>query len=90
MSITTMLITRLRSARSWRADSLGTHPSFLIASSTRSRVPALTRSGELTTLETVPRETPARVATSFMLVEDLRGTRSSSRGQVVDDEVALG
>ena len=42
----------------------------------RSRVAGLTRSGEFTTFDTVPSETPARVATSFMLVEDLRGTDS--------------
>ena len=74
MSITTMLTTRLRPARSWRADSFGTQPSLAIAVSTRSRVVGLTRSGEFTTLETVPSETPASVATSFMLVDDLRGT----------------
>ena len=62
----------LRPARSWRADSLGTQPSLVIASVTRTRVRSLTISGVLTTLETVPNETPARVATSFMLTDALR------------------
>ncbi len=57
--------------RSWRANSLRTKPSSAIACSTRWRVPALTRSGRLRTLETVPRDTPASAATS--LTEELRG-----------------
>ena len=36
-----------------------------MARSTFSRVAARTRSGRLSTLETVPRETPAEAATSF-------------------------
>jgi hypothetical protein len=39
----------------------------VIARSTRSRVPALTRSGRFRTFDTVPSDTPARAATSFML-----------------------
>ena len=71
MSITTMPIDRLRPARSCRADSLGTQPSLAMAVVTRSRVCSLTRSGEFTTLDTVPSETPASAATSFMLTEAL-------------------
>jgi hypothetical protein len=47
---------------------LRTKPSAAIASSTRCRVPSLTVSGRLRTLLTVPTETPARPATSLMLV----------------------
>src|SRR4051794_27573358 len=78
MSITTMPIDLLRPARSWRADSFGTQPSLVIAISTRSRVASLTSSGELTTLDTVPSDTRARAATSFMLIEALRATWSHS------------
>ena len=73
MSITTMPTDRLRPARSWRADSLRTQPSLSIACRTRSWVAGDTRSGELSTFETVPTDTPASVATSFMLTE-LRAT----------------
>ena len=38
-----------------------------MADCTRERVRSLTRSGRLITLDTVPSETPARAATSFML-----------------------
>ena len=69
MSITTMPIARLRPARSCRADSFGTQPSLVIATCTRSRVWSLTRPGEFTTFETVPSETPASAATSFMLTD---------------------
>ncbi|GAA4730285.1 hypothetical protein GCM10023328_06440 [Modestobacter marinus] len=58
---------RLRPARRWRADSLRTKPSAVIALSTRSRVAGLTESGRLRTLLTVPTETPAWTATSRML-----------------------
>ena len=71
ISITTMPIERLRPARSWRADSLRTQPSFSIASSTRCRVASETTAEELITFETVPTETPASAATSFTLTVDL-------------------
>src|SRR4051794_26346785 len=74
MSITTMPIDLLRAARSYRADSFRTQPRPVLATSTRSRVASLTSSGELTTLDTVPSETRARAATSFMLTEALRAT----------------
>ena len=72
MSITTMPIDRLRPARSCRRRLVG-HPAQLarLPVTTRSRVGSLTRSGELTTLDTVPSETPASAATSFMLTEVL-------------------
>ena len=60
---------RLRPARNWRAASLRTKPSSSIARSTLSLVSWPTRSGRLSTLETVPRETPARWATSFTLAD---------------------
>ncbi len=44
-----------------------TYPSSLMACSTRLRACALTRSGLLNTLETVPTETPAARATSLTL-----------------------
>ena len=62
----TYAMTRLLPARSWRADSLRTKPSSAIAASTRARVVGRTRCGRLSTLETVPIETPARSATSLM------------------------
>ena len=46
-----------------------------MACSTRSRVAALTRSGRLRTLETVPSDTPARTATSLTPAD--RGADSS-------------
>ena len=50
-----------------------------MACSTRARVRALTRSGRLSTLETVPSETPAAAATS--LTEALLHHRATpSRG----------
>jgi hypothetical protein len=70
MTITPM--ERLRPARSWRAGSFGIHPSFAIATSTLRRVGSATKSGEFRTLETVPSETLARAATSFMLTVVLR------------------
>src|SRR5487761_402514 len=66
-SSTTTPIVRLRPARSWRADSLRTNPSALIAACTRARVSSETMSGRLRTLETVPTDTPACAATSLML-----------------------
>ena len=66
-SSTTSPIVRLRPARSWRADSLRMKPSSLMAARTRLRVGSATTSGRFSTLETVPRETPARAATSLML-----------------------
>jgi len=45
---------------------LRTKRSSAIAASTLARVAGLTRSGRLSTLDTVPRETPAAAATSFM------------------------
>src|SRR5215217_8965538 len=72
MSMTIMPMERLRPARSWRAGSLGIQPSLAIASSTRRRVGSATISGEFRTLETVPSETPASAATSFMLTVALR------------------
>ena len=58
---------RLRPARSWRADSFLMKPSDLIAAWTRLRVDSATTPGRLSTLDTVPTETPARAATSLML-----------------------
>jgi hypothetical protein len=46
---------------------LRTKPSSVIAASTRLRVASLTRPGRFSTFDTVPRETPARAATVFML-----------------------
>ena len=43
-----------------------------MASSTLRRVGSATMSGEFKTFETVPRETPASAATSFMLTVALR------------------
>ncbi len=57
---------RLRPARSWRAESLRTYPSRLIADSTRILVGPATVSGRLRTFDTVPTETPAARATSLM------------------------
>jgi hypothetical protein len=57
---------RLLPARSCRAVSLRTNPSSTIAAWTRVRVFSLTRCGRLSTLDTVPTDTPARAATSFM------------------------
>ncbi len=54
-------------ALSCRAASLRTKPSWSIAARTRSRVAGATFSGRFKTLETVPRATPARSATSRML-----------------------
>jgi maltose/moltooligosaccharide transporter len=51
---------RLRLPRRRRADSLRTKPSASIAACTLSRVRSLTWSGWLSTLDTVPSETPAR------------------------------
>ena len=62
---TTRPTLRLRPARSWLAAALRTKPSFSIAVLTRSRVAAETRSGWLSTLDTVPTETPASRATSL-------------------------
>ena len=56
---------RLVPIRSWRANSLRTKPRSAIARSTRSRVAALTTAGRLSTLETVPSDTPAAAATSL-------------------------
>ncbi len=70
-SNTTRPMARAVPARSWRADSLRTKPRSLMALSTRARVAWATRSGWLSTLETVPTDTPARTATSRMLTEDL-------------------
>src|SRR6478609_8651126 len=58
---------RERPAASCLADALGTKPSSAIAASTLARVAARTAAGRLSTLETVPSETPARAATSLML-----------------------
>ena len=60
---------RLWPARSWRPDSLRTKPSSAIASSTRWRVASATTSGRFRTFDTVPTDTPARVATSLTPVE---------------------
>ena len=60
---------RLPPPRSCRADSLRTKPSSAIEASTRLRVRSATTSGRLSTFETVPRETRACAATSFMLGE---------------------
>ena len=57
-----------RPARSVAAEPFGTQPSSSIASRTRSRVSSATRSGRLTTFETVPTETPARSATSLIVM----------------------
>ena len=59
---------RLRLPRRRRADFIDrTNPSASIAARTLSRVRSLTWSGWLSTLDTVPSETPARAVTSFML-----------------------
>ena len=68
-------------ARSCRAEALRTNCSSSIASRTRSRVVSLTWSGRLSTLETVPTDTPARLATSVM-----DGRRSARPRVVVDIE----
>ena len=52
------------SCASARAALLRTKPKSAIAASTLRRVPSLTRSGLLSTLDTVPIATPARRATS--------------------------
>ena len=54
-------------ARSVAAEPFGTQPSVEIASRTRTRVDSVTRSGRLTTFETVPTDTPARSATSLIV-----------------------
>src|SRR5690625_1800803 len=51
-------------ARRLRARPLGTKDSSAIAASTRSLVACATASGRLSTLETVPTDTPASFATS--------------------------
>jgi len=51
--------------------SCATRPSSAIALSTRSRVAGATRSGRLSTLDTVPSDTPARAATSMTLADSL-------------------
>ncbi len=66
-SSTTRPMVRLRPALSWRADSFLMNPSSLIAAWTRARVRSATTSGWFSTLETVPRDTPARAATSLIL-----------------------
>ncbi|GFJ78539.1 hypothetical protein Phou_027190 [Phytohabitans houttuyneae] len=63
-----------RPRRSWRAASLGTNPSSAIAASTRARVAFATMSGRLRTLETVPTDTPAWLATSRMLTSGVSDT----------------
>ena len=62
----TYAMIRLLPARSWRADSLRTKPRSAMADSTRALVSGRTRSGRLSTFETVPTETPARSATSLI------------------------
>ena len=62
----------LRPARSCRADSLGTQPSLVIASVTRTRVRSLTISGCVHDVGNRAQRTPASVATSFMLTDALR------------------
>jgi hypothetical protein len=53
-------------ARRLRAALLRTNPRSAIAASTLWRLASVTVSGRLSTLDTVPRETPARSATSVM------------------------
>jgi hypothetical protein len=65
-SITTYAMVLLCPARSWRAVSLRTKPSSTIAACTRSRVASLTSCGRFSTFDTVPMDTPATAATSFM------------------------
>jgi len=67
MSSTTRPIVRLRPARSWRAASLRTNPRRSMDACTRATVSGATFSGRLSTLETVPTETPASSATSRTL-----------------------
>jgi hypothetical protein len=74
---------RLCPARSCRADSLRTKPSAAIAASTRSRVVALTTSGRLRTLLTVPTETRACSATSRMLAASGSSSRASGGHRAV-------
>ena len=64
MSIKTKPTVSVRLAASARAALLRTKPSSVIADSTFRRVRSATRSGLLSTFETVPIATPARRATS--------------------------
>src|SRR5262249_4646228 len=68
----TYAMVRERPAASCRAEAFGTKPSRAIAASTRARVAGRTEDGWLSTLETVPTDTPARKATSLMLTDVMR------------------
>src|SRR5918994_1326424 len=64
-----------------------------MTSSTRWRIAGVTVSGRLSTLLTVPRDTPARRATSLMLLASAIAASPSTRGRPYwidehDDEIA--
>src|SRR5882762_457507 len=59
---------RVLNVRRLFAEALGEYPSLCTAESTRRRVPSETISGELRTRDTVAVETPARAATSRIVV----------------------
>ena len=67
MSGTINPITRFRPARRLRADAFGTKPISSITFCTLRRVSGANTSGRLIALETVPKETPAALATSLIL-----------------------
>ena len=67
MSRTTMPTVRLLPTRSWWAALLRTKPVLSIASSTRERVGGETVAGLFNTLDTVPTETCASLATSLIV-----------------------
>src|SRR5512140_927755 len=74
MSETTRAMVLVRLERSWRASALGTYPSSSIAASTRARVRTLVWPVPLRTLETVIADTPARLATSLIVLIGRGGT----------------
>ena len=71
MSSRTTPIVRLLPTRSWCAAVLRTNRVESIASSTRLRVVGDTTDGLLSTFDTVPRDTCARLATSRMVTRRL-------------------
>ena len=68
MSGTTMPRLPVRRRASERATGFGAYRSSSAASSTRRRVPGATASGWVNTRETVAGETPARAATSRIVI----------------------
>ena len=81
-SSTTKPTVELVPARSWRAASLRRYPSVSIAFCTRVMDSAETSSGRLSTLDTVPTETPASLATSRMLVATIEPPSACPRAGV--------